>query len=83
MKKIRVAMIASAIRDGVLRAPFARDDAFRYQHDADDWSWDSRFYFGDGSALVDVPINTLEPTDDGDPDELQLCEQAQREERAK
>ncbi len=32
-------------------------------------------------AIVDVPIDTIEPTDDGDPDELQLCEQAQREDR--
>lgn len=83
VKTIRVAMAGRAMCAGRRCAEFWREATIKYMFRVrrGDLLWS----LSDGAspALVDVPINTLEPTDDGDPDELQLCEQAQREERAK
>ena len=87
MHTIRVAMVASAIRDGVRCAAFPR-----WKHDRTPYamrlspaqrkkSWVWSYHFADrnyGSALVDVELCSGIPTDEGDPAELELCEKAQR-----
>jgi hypothetical protein len=88
VKTIRVELAYGALRVGVRCAGFMRhitiDDAFSRRHQDLGWLPHTEMAAPyDGPAIVSIEINTLEPTDDGDPDELQLCEQAQREERAK
>ena len=71
VKTIRVVLVGSAVAVGRRCAIFSSRHGW--------WMWEPRRERAVEVAIVDVPINTLEPTDDGDPDELQLCEQAQRE----
>ena len=84
VKTIRVAIAGRALDWGRHCATLwllSVDDAFAKRHK--NWMFDSRRDGDHGPAIVEIELDTLEPTDDGDPDELRLCEQAQREERAK
>ena len=81
MKTIRIALVGSAVVTGrrcATLSPWISVDLAALKHRLfDDLFWDSRSLWDSGPAIVDVEVDTLEPTDDGDPDEMQLCEQAQ------
>lgn len=83
VKTIRVVLAAHTVHVGRECASFDPRSEMDYIAPMrnEEWFWRPRDQGDQSIAIVDVPINTLEPTDDGDPDELQLCEQAQREDR--